>query len=187
VCIRAEEAARLHAAVETPRLALEPLARAHAEELLAPLNDPALYAWFGGDAFESMEALADGWAALARELRAKHDIARVSWVVRERETRRAIGKLDAQINAARVASNVGWMFFRGARGRGLAAESVRALGDHLERSGVVEQRAYITLGNVDSVRVAVRAGFRLTRVLSGTEHFRGIAYDELEYVRGRQF
>lgn len=165
---------------------LEPLAPAHAQELLAPLRDPALYAWFDDDVYETAEALANGWQRLARALRAEHDLARVSWVVRELAAQRAVGKLDVQINAALVASNVGWMFFRGARGRGLAAESVRALGDHLARSGVREQRAYITVGNLDSARVAERAGFQLARLHRASERFRGGVYDELEYVRGRR-
>jgi RimJ/RimL family protein N-acetyltransferase len=160
------------------------LAPAHAAELLAPLASPSLYAWFEDDVFESAEALAAGWIALARMLRERHDIARLSWVVRERATARAVGKLDVQLRE-RVASNVGWVFFPGARGRGLAAESVRLLCEHLAAGGIPEQRAYVTAGNVDSVRVALRAGFTPARVFRGGEQIRGLAYDEMEFVRAR--
>lgn len=181
--IRDEEARALHVAVATPRLRLEPLARAHAAELLAPLASPALTAWFGDDAFGSAEALANAWDALARRLRERHGLARVSWVVRLGATGPCVGKLDVQIDAGRIATNVGWMFFPGHWGRGYASEGVRALAEHLERGGVVEQRATVTVGNVDSLRVAARCGFVPTAYLRGTERFRGLDYDEIALVR----
>ena len=161
---------------------LEPLARAHAAELLVPLQSPSLYAWFEDDVFSTAEALADAWEALARMLRERHGIARVSWVVRERASARALGKLDVQLRE-RVATNVGWVFFPGGRGRGLASECVRALCEHLTAAGVLEQHAYVTAGNVDSVRVAEQVGFVATQVFPGREQIRGLAYDEIAFVR----
>ena len=96
-----------------------------------------------------------------------------------------MGKLDVQINAARIATNVGWVFFAPHWGHGFASEAVNALAQQLARAGVEEQRAYVTVGNVDSVRVAQRCGFALTSYRVGTEHFRGVAYDEYAFVRGK--
>lgn len=64
-----------------------------------------------------------------------------------------------QINAARVATNVGWTFFPPHWGNGFSSEALGALAEPLERGGVGEQRAIVTEGNVDSVRVAERCGF----------------------------
>lgn len=171
--------------ISTARLRLEPLARAHAAELLAPLASPALTAWFGDDAFDTAEALADAWEALAHRLRERHRLARLSWVARAGAAGPSVGKLDVQIDAARVATNVGWMFFPGHWGRGYASEAVGALAAHLERGGVVEQRATVTVGNVDSLRVAARCGFAPSAYTRGTERFRGLAYDEIVLVRRR--
>jgi ribosomal-protein-alanine N-acetyltransferase len=171
--------------VATPRLRLEPLARVHAAELLAPLAAPALSAWFGDDAFTTAGELADAWDALARRLREKHGLARLGWVARAGAYGPCVGKLDVQIDAARVATNVGWMFFPGHWGRGYATEAVRALAEHLERGGVAEQRAFVTVGNLDSLRVAARCGFAQTGYQRASERFRGFDYDEIALVRRR--
>ncbi len=49
--------ATLEAVLYTPRLALEPLTAAHAEELLAPLADPRLYTHVPQDPPVSLAAL----------------------------------------------------------------------------------------------------------------------------------
>jgi RimJ/RimL family protein N-acetyltransferase len=94
-----------------------------------------------------------------------------------------IGKLDVQIDAARIATNVGWMFFPPHWGSGNASEAVSALAAHLERAGVVEQRALVTVGNLDSVRVAERCGFVATGYRLGSESIRGVDYDEIAFTR----
>ncbi len=185
-CIRAERAAALNTLIETPRLRLEPLHASHAAHLFGPLQNLAIYAWINERPPESVEALAASWDAIAKRLREKYDDARVGWVVRRSEDGAYAGKLEVDINAAHIATNVGWIFFPPYWGKGYASEAVRALAEHLTREGVIEQRVYVTLGNGASARVAEKAGFSFTRVIPENDRFRGVIYDDLEFVRGRE-
>lgn len=185
-CIRAARAAELNAPIATPRLRLEPLCAWHAEHLFGPLQNLAIYAWISEQPPSSVAALAGNWAAIEKRLREKYDDARVGWVVRRGEDGAYLGKLDVDINAAHVATNVGWLFFPPFWGKGYASEAVKALAEHLTRAGVSEQRVYVTLGNGASARVAEKAGFAFTRVIPRNDRFRGVIYDDLEFVRGRK-
>jgi RimJ/RimL family protein N-acetyltransferase len=176
----------LNAPFETPRLRLEPLDASHAEHLFGPLQNLAIYAWINEAPPSSVAALAGRWAATEKRLREKYDDARVGWVVRRGEDGAYLGKLDVDINAAHVATNVGWIFFPPFWGKGYASEAVSALAERLTGAGVTEQRVYVTLGNGASARVAEKAGFAFTRVIPGNDAFRGVIYDDLEFVRGRR-
>ena len=60
---------------------------------------------------------------------------------------------------------------------------MRALACHLERLGIVEQRALVTLGNGASERVLTKAGFIRTRVIPLNDTIRGEQYYDVEFVR----
>ncbi len=78
------------------------------------------------------------------------------------------------------------MFFQPFWSKGYAADAVSALVAHLTEHSVVEQRAYVTLGNGASVRVAETSRFVLTRIIPGGDAFRGVTYDDMEFARGRK-
>jgi RimJ/RimL family protein N-acetyltransferase len=94
-----------------------------------------------------------------------------------------IGKLDAEVARNDVATNVGYIVFLPFWNQGYATEAVRALAAHLERQGVVEQRALVTLGNDASARVLINSGFVRTRLIPDNDTIRGEKYDDVEYVR----
>ena len=185
-CIRTARARELNPPIEAPRLRLEPLDASHAEQLFGPLQNLAIYAWINEQPPKSVAELAESWLATAKRLSTKYDVALVSWVVRRSADGAYAGKLDVDINGAQIATNVGWLFFPPFWGKGYASEAVSALAEHLTRAGVSEQRVYVTLGNGASARVAEKAGFAFTRVIPGNDRFRGVVYDDLEFVRGRK-
>jgi ribosomal-protein-alanine N-acetyltransferase len=173
----------LNPALTTERLALEPLEEAHAELLYEPLQDEALYAWISVEPPPTMERLRASWRALA-ETRLSPDgtEAWLGWAARRLSDGRYIGKLDVSINEARVAYNVGYLFFPAFWGHGHATEAVRAVTRCMVELGVAPLVATVTRGNHASSRVLEKCGYRLTRVLPGNDVIRGVPHDDLEYV-----
>lgn len=55
----------LNAALETPRLRLEPLVASHADALFDVLSDPATRRWFPPTKSRDVEELRERWRALA--------------------------------------------------------------------------------------------------------------------------
>ena len=113
----------------TERLALEPLTRAHAGELFAGLDDPALHEFIGGEPL-SLEALTERYAQL--ESRASGDGSEVwgNWVLRELRSGEACGFVQATLPAAGPGAgpaSIAWVVVRRAQGRGYASEAARSL------------------------------------------------------------
>jgi RimJ/RimL family protein N-acetyltransferase len=59
----------------------------------------------------------------------------------------------------RDAVEVGYWLFVGARGRGVATRSVKAMVDHAFGNGIYRTEAHVRVGNDASERVLERAGF----------------------------
>lgn len=178
--IRRAEA--LNAAVTTQRLLLEPLTRAHAAKLFAPMQDEKIYHWISETPPLSVESLQRRWAAAEARLSPSRDKAWLNWAVRRASDGEYVGKLDAEVEARNVATNVGYLFFPAFWSQGYATEAVRALIAHFKRQGVTESRALVTLGNDASERVLVKAGFTRTRVIPDNDVIRGVTYDDVEYI-----
>ena len=173
--------AALRAPVGTARLVLEPLRPDHAEALFAGLQDRRIYEWIGLAPPRSVERLRERMTNALRE-RVEDEIS-LAWAAMRAVDGACIGKLDAEVLARGVATNVGYMFFPPHWGQGYASEAVRALADHLAGAGVREQRATVTLGNDASCRVLERAGFSRRRIIAGNDTIRGRVVDDIEYVR----
>jgi len=169
----------LRAPIATARLVLEPVRADHAEALYAGLQDPRIYAWISAAPPRSAERLRQRWPASFRD----GDVIDLAWVAMRTVDGACIGKLDAEVLARGVATNVGYLFFPAFWGQGYASEAVRALAAHLARAGVHRQRATVTVGNDASCRVLERAGFARRRVLAGNDTIRGEVVDDVEYVR----
>ena len=177
------DGAAINAALATARLRLEPLHGRHAHALFDGLSDPAIYEWISLLPSPDVDHLEARWARVAQRALAAADVLDVGWAVQRVSDGAWIGKMDAAVQPHGVATNVGYAFVPAFWGQGYATEALRALSDHLARHGVVEQRATVTVGNEASCRVLERAGFVRERVLAGNDTLRGVAVDDIEFVR----
>ena len=176
-----ERALWLNRQIASERLSLEPLTALHAQEMFEPLQAPALYAWISVVPPASQQALAARWLRNESRLSPDGSSAWLAWAVRCGDA--IVGKLDAEITAGGIASNVGYLFFVDHWGKGLASEAVRALSDRLCADGVREQHATVTVGNHASCRVLEKCGFVQSGLLPANDLIRGVAHDDLAYVR----
>ncbi len=177
------DGATLGAPLATARLRIEPLQARHARLLFDGMREAAIYEWISMRQPTDVAELEARWRLPARDGTTACEMIVLGWAVQRTEDGAWIGKLDAEIQASAVASNVGYFFFPAFWGQGYASEAVAALCAHLARHGVAEQHATVTLGNDASCRVLERAGFVRTRVLPGNDTLRGVVVDDVEYVR----
>ncbi len=175
--------AAIRVALVTPRLRLEPLGGHHAAALFEGLRDPAIYRWISTPVSPDLAHLRARWERVAQRPLAGVDVLDFGWAVQRSADGAWIGKMDAQVTAAGVATNLGYLFLPAAWGRGYATEAVAALSDHLRAHGAIEQHATVSVGNEPSCRVLERAGFVRERVVAGNDTLRGELVDDIEYVR----
>ena len=173
----------LNAPIATARLRIEPLGARHAALLFDGMQDPAIYRWISMRQSPSVAHQAERWARVERDVLAVDGVFELGWAVQRVADGAWIGKMDAEVQADGIATNVGYFFLPAYWGRGHASEAVAALCAHFARQGVIEQRATVTLGNDASCRVLERAGFVRGRVLPGNDTLRGALVDDIEYVR----
>jgi RimJ/RimL family protein N-acetyltransferase len=173
----------INVTLATLRLRLEPLDARHAAPLFEGLREPAIYEWISLQPSPDLAHLQARWARVAQRPLTGVDVLDFGWAVQRIADGAWIGKMDAEITAAGVATNVGYLFVPAYWGRGYASEAVIALSEHLLRHGVVEQHATVTMGNDASCRVLERAGFVRERVIAGNDRVRGVLVDDIEYVR----
>ncbi len=181
--MRADRAEALNAPLVTPRLALEPMAPAHAEGFFAALQHPDVYRYIASTPPESVEALAARWERLASRLAPDGSAAWLNWAVRRTADGALVGRVEAEVDDHGVALNVGYVFLPAHWGHGYASEAVAAVAEHLVARGVTRLVATVTVGNDASCRVLERAGFARTRILPGNDTIRGELVDDIEYVR----
>ncbi|MFE7623875.1 GNAT family N-acetyltransferase [Streptomyces sp. NPDC057509] len=142
----------------TPRLDALPLRVAHADEMAAVLADPALHTFTGG-APETAEALR---ARYARQTAGSPDPAELwwNWVLRERETGRLIGYVQATVRGG--LAGIAWVVGVPWQGRGYAGEAARGLVGHLRGTGIRTVVAHIHPEHTASSAVATGAGLERT-------------------------
>ncbi|MEO5685844.1 MAG: GNAT family N-acetyltransferase [Burkholderiaceae bacterium] len=173
----------INVALCTARLHLEPLDGCHAAPLFDGMRDPAIYEWISLLPSPDLAHLQARWARVAQRSLAGADVLDFGWAVQRVADGAWIGKMDAEVTALGVATNVGYAFIPAYWGQGHATEAVIALSGHLRRHGVTRQHATVTVGNEASCRVLERAGFVRVRVLAGNDTLRGVPVDDYEYVR----
>lgn len=181
----AELAHALGRTIVTARLTLEPITGAHAEALFVPMQAPAMYEWISVAPPTTVEALRARWSRIESRLSPTGDAASLGWAARRTADGVYVGKLDAEVNAAHVAENVGYLVFPAFWGRGYATEALAGVVARLEDHGVHELHALVTQGNEASERVLVRSGFTRVRVIPNNDEIRGVKVDDVAYLRRR--
>jgi RimJ/RimL family protein N-acetyltransferase len=145
------------------RLDLEPLRVEHARELAAVLADPALHAFIGGQPSSESELA----ARYARQAAGRSPDGRqgwLNWVVRGRETREAVGTVQATIFDGEDgrSAELAWVIATMHQGQGLASEAATAARDWLRARGIEVFVAHIHPDHVASGAVARRLGLEAT-------------------------
>ena len=144
--------------VASDRVALEPLAVDHADEMAAVLADPALYTFIGGEP----PTVAQLRERYRRQLAGPVGIDAVwaNWIVRSLGDECAVGHTQATIvrEGRDWVADVAWVVGAPYQGRGFAGEAAAVMMAHLARAGVTSFRAHIADANAASVAVAKRLG-----------------------------
>jgi RimJ/RimL family protein N-acetyltransferase len=172
----------LNAPVVTSRLVLEPLTSAHADVFFVPLQDDRIYRWISASAPSELQHLRETWHWGEGRVSPSGDEAWLGWAARRKSCGSYVGKLDAQVNAARVVTNLGYIFLPDFWNQGFASECARAIAEHFARHGLLEVHAFVTLGNEASERALLRAGFTRRQVIANNDVIRGVAHDDVQYV-----
>ena len=167
-------ARELNAAIPTSRLELEPLTAAHVEVMFPAYADERIYRWIDCP-IPRKEEMRAKWQAWETRLTADGELAQLNWAVRRRSDGAYIGKFDAQINAAKEAVNIGFVFMPDFWGQGYASEAIQALVAKLKAAGVSKASATVAIGNHASERVLVKSGFIATGL--STEEKNTMVYD----------
>ncbi|MGN6796105.1 MAG: GNAT family N-acetyltransferase [Streptosporangiaceae bacterium] len=153
----------LDAGWQTERLAVEPLAPAHAAELASALDDASLHRFTGGAPL-SAEAVTARYERLAARRSPAGDQLWGNWALRIRQTGAAIGTVQATLPSQGPAAGpaeVAWVVITPAQGHGYAKEAARSLVSRLSEAGW-SVAAYIHPGHLASQRVALAAGMTVT-------------------------
>lgn len=176
-------AIELNSALETARLVIEPLTHNHSDTLFEIMQKDAIYEWMSSTRPRSAEKFKQWWQTLENRLDPEGNVAWLNWMVRRSSDGAYIGKIDANVSADKIATNVGYFFSPEHWGNGYATESVLAVSDFLMKSGISKMFATVTEGNLASYRILEKAGFIRTRTIPENEILRGVQYNSLEFVR----
>ena len=155
----------------------------HAEAYFAPLQEDALYQWISMDKPPSLEWLRARWQRIESRISPDGQTAWPTWAIRRKTDGAYLGRVDAEVNDALEAINLGYYLFPVHWGQGYASEAVAAATQHLMDQGVHRLVATVTAGNTASTRVLQKAGYRFNRILTGNDVIRGVAVDDEEYVK----
>ncbi len=158
-------------ALETPRLTLEPLRVAHADEVAAALGDPVLHGFIGG-APATAAQLRERFARQERGTSPDGSEGWLNWVVRKRAGRAVAGTVQATLTrppGGALRAEVAWVTAVPFQGRGVASEAAGAMVAWLRAAGVEEVIAHIHPGHAASAAVARRLGLQPTGELADGE------------------
>ena len=140
----------------TPRLAIEPLAGAHADALFAALDHPDVHRFLPAPDVTTAAALRERIARLG-DARPPPGERWWNFAVRQRADAAVIGRLEATTYGAW--GEIAYVFGPRWWGRGLATEATGWLVDHLAAHGAAELWAAVHPDNTTSQRLLLRLGF----------------------------
>jgi [ribosomal protein S5]-alanine N-acetyltransferase len=171
----------LNIILDSDRLCLIPVKAGHAQLLFEAMQDPLIYTWISSAPPVSIAELEEWWS----ENFNTNEISYLNWVVQRKSDGAWVGKMDAAINSDNIAINIGYLFFPPFWGRKYATEAVCLLTEHFAQAGIMEQRAFVTFGNIASTRVLECAKFVKTRIIKDNDTLRGVLVDDIEYIHKR--
>lgn len=157
--------------LRTDRLVLDPLRVADADEMVAVLADPALYAFTGGEP-PDLAALRRTYGQLAAGPSDGAAETWHNWIVRLDAVGAAIGTVQATVWEGERRAAVAWVIGTRWQGHGYATEAARALVDWLASAGVSTIEAYVHPDHAASAAVASAAGLQATDELLDGERVR---------------
>jgi RimJ/RimL family protein N-acetyltransferase len=149
--------------IDTPRLILEPLRVAHADEMLSVLGDRGLYEFIGGEP-PSLATLRARYARQVAGSSADGAHGWLNWIVRARKSRDVLGAVQATLSleGGKLQAELAWIVGVAGQGQGYATEATGAMLAWLARHGVVVFVAHIHPGHSASIWVARRLGLTAT-------------------------
>ncbi len=149
--------------IRTGRLVLEPLAVAHAAEMVSVLADPVLYVFTGGWPPTESE-LEERYRSQSRGSSPDGTQGWLNWVVRRIDSGAAVGFVQATLtgDATTLVADVAWVIGVAHQGEGVAGEAASAMLSWLARHGVSTVQAHIHPDNAASAAVAARLGLAAT-------------------------
>ncbi len=142
----------------TARLLIEPLATAHAAELVAALDHPEVGAYIGGPDVTTVDALVERIARLAAG--PGPDWPEEVWwnfVVRRADSGAVVGRVEATTYGGW--GEVAYVFGPASWGAGYATEAMRWLIEFATAQGAAELWAAVHPLNDRSIRLLARLGF----------------------------
>jgi RimJ/RimL family protein N-acetyltransferase len=141
------------------RLVLEPLRVAHADEVAALLDDPALHAFIGGEP-ATREQLRSRYAKQVVGRSADGSERWLNWVARDRASGAPVGYVQATVTGQHdhLSADVAWVIAVPHQAHGYAREAAQLMVDWLHAQGVEVVTAHVHPNHHASNSVARRIG-----------------------------
>lgn len=164
----------------SPALRLEPLLPAHADLLLAGLQDPALYEFIAEAPPASLDALRARYQRLATRSSPDGRQAWLNWAIWSFAERAHVGYVQATVEAGQA--HLAYVLFRSHWRRGYARAAVLEMMRLLRAEhGVSRFRARVDTRHTRSRSLLESLGFECMEVHLDAEEIHGQSADEAEY------
>lgn len=151
------------ASLKTARTKLEPLAPAHASEMVSVLADPALYKYTGGTAL-TLRQLVERYSRQASGRSPDGQHGWLNWVIRRCDSGDLVGFTQATLSreGGKLTASLAWVVSPLHQGVGFATEAAQATSNWLCSRGVHRLIACIHPSNRASIGVAENLGMHVT-------------------------
>ncbi|MGP0050557.1 MAG: GNAT family N-acetyltransferase [Solirubrobacteraceae bacterium] len=156
---------------------MEPLRVAHADEMVAVLDDLSLYAHIGGEP-PSLDSLRARYARQTAGRSPDGAHGWLNWIIRAGRSRDVLGTVQATLSLEdrQLRAELAWIVCVGDQGQGYATEAAGAILTWLGSHGVVAFVAHIDPRHSASIGVARRLGLTATgTVVNGETRWVGHA------------
>ena len=160
--------------LRTDRLDLEPVAPAHADEMVDLVADRGLYAFYDDEPSPTLDELRQRYERQSADRSPDGLEVWHTWVLRDRATGAACGFVQATVRDdpfGRRVAELAWVVGTAYQGRGYAREAMAAVRDAVRgRASITADDAdtviaHIAPGHVASEAVATALGLRVTDVV----------------------